>query len=107
MLIKKYRMMFFFSIEIVFSGACSDIPPLGLRLRACYVYLKCAFFLEKRLINLPGQGFAEHSLYSTDSPRLLQFFPPYFACGLLHSRDHLSSPSPHVTLHVLFNDQLP
>ena len=55
----------------------------------------------------PGHGLVEHRFTATDFPKRLQFLPPYFGSGLLHARDHVSKPWPQVTLHVLFNDQLP
>ena len=43
-------------------------------------------------INLLGQCFALHGLYSTATPRWLQFLPPYFGMGLLQYRVHVSKP---------------
>jgi hypothetical protein len=72
---------------------------------------KFAQFLSKTLLDrltvspkgiayLPTKGLLLHDLYSTCFfLRWLQFLPPYFDSRLLHSRDHVSKPSPQLTVH--------
>jgi hypothetical protein len=58
------------------------------------------------VLALLGQGFLLQFVNSVEFPRPLQLRPPYFGSGLLQKRRHISTPSPHETLHGLLKVQL-
>jgi hypothetical protein len=62
---------------------------------------------KKTYTNVLGQNCFPQIRYLTAFPNTEQFSPPFFGVGLSHERRHISTPLPHVMLHLLLICHLP